>query len=81
VTKSTGTAIPGETVVLNVSGCHFPAVSKVSGPAGATVSVKSVAASKLTLKVKDAANAKKGSFTLTIHFKSGKRATVKYNVR
>jgi hypothetical protein len=80
-TKSTGTAVPGKTVVITVLGSHFTAVSKVSGPAGATVSVKSVTASKLTLKVKEAANAKKGSYTLTIHFKSGKTATVKYTVK
>jgi hypothetical protein len=80
-TRSTGTAVPGETVVITVLGSHFTAVSRVSGPAGATVSVKSVTASKLTLKVKEAANAKKGSFTLTIHFKSGKTTTVKYTVK
>jgi hypothetical protein len=80
-TKTTGTAVPGETVVITVLGSHFTAVSRVSGPAGATVSVKSVTASKLTLKIKEAANAKKGSYTLTIHFKSGKTTTVKYTVK
>jgi hypothetical protein len=80
-TKTTGAAVPGETVVITVSGSHFTAVSRVSGPAGATVSVKSFTASKLTLKVKEAANAKKGSYTLTIHFKSGKTTTVKYTVK
>jgi hypothetical protein len=80
-TRTTGTAVPGETVVVTVWGSHFTAVSRVSGPAGATISVKSVTASKLTLKIKEAANAKKGSYTLTIHFKSGKTATVKYTVK
>jgi hypothetical protein len=80
-TKTTGTAVPGKTVVITVLGNHFTAVSRVSGPAGASVSVKSVTASRLTLKIKEAANAKKGSYTLTIHFKSGKRATVKYTVK
>lgn len=80
-TRTTGTALPGETVLITVLGSHFTAVSRVSGPAGATVSVKRVTASRLTLKVKEAANAKAGTFKLTIHFKSGKTATVKYTVK
>ena len=80
-TRTTGTAVRGKTVLVTVWGSHFTAVSRVSGPAGATITVKSVTASKLTLKIKEAANARKGTFTLTIHFKSGKTASVKYTVR
>lgn len=80
-TRTIGFAVRGKTVVITVVGSHFTAVSRVSGPAGATISVKSVTASKLTLKIKEAANARKGTFTLTIHFKSGKTATVKYTVK
>jgi len=80
-TRSTGVAVPGKTTAITVFGSHFTAVSKVAGPRGAIVKVKGVSASKVTLSVKEAANAKKGSFTLTIHFKSGKSTTVKYSVK
>jgi len=78
-TKTTGLAVPGKTVVITVWGSHFTAVSKVS--CVGTVSVRGVTASKLTLSIKEAATVKKGTYTMTIHFKSGKTATVKYTVK
>jgi hypothetical protein len=78
-TKTTGSAVPGKTVVITVAGSHFTAVSKVT--CVGTVSVRLVTATKLTLSIKEAATVKKGTYTMTIHFKSGKTATVKYAVK
>jgi hypothetical protein len=77
-TKTTGSAVPGKSSVITVSGSHFTAVSKVT--CVGTVSVRGVSASKLTLSIKEAASAKKGTYTMTIHFKSGKTTTVKYKI-
>ncbi len=79
--RSIGVAIPGRFAVIVVVGSHFSAVAKVVGPAGASIHVARVVASRLVLRVHEVAQAKKGAFFLTIHFKNGKTARVKYNVK
>ncbi len=78
-TKASGTAVPGKSSTITVSGSNLSG-AKSATAAGATVKVASSSASKVTLKVTESAKAKKGKGTLTIHFKSGKSASVKFTI-
>jgi hypothetical protein len=78
-TKASGTAVPGKSSTITVSGSNLSG-AKSATAAGASVTVASSSASKVTLKVKESAKAKKGKGTLTIHFKSGKSASVKFTI-
>lgn len=80
-TKVSGKAIPGKTVTITISGKNFTAKPKIKGHAGSTFTVTKTTATKLTVKVKEAATGKKGTYTLTIRFASGKSTSVKYTVK
>ncbi|HEY5266910.1 MAG TPA: hypothetical protein VIJ40_08865 [Acidimicrobiales bacterium] len=80
-TKVTGEAIPGRTVVVGISGSHFTKGSKITGHAGTTATVLATSATHLKVRVKEASGAKKGTYTFTIKFTNGKRATVRYIVK
>lgn len=79
--RSIGVARPGSIAVIVVVGSHFSAVAKIVGPAGAAIHVARVVASRLVLRVREVARARKGAFFLTIHFKNGTTARVKYVVK
>jgi len=79
--KTTGSIIPGKTTTVVITGSHFTGKPKISGHAGTTATVTAATASRLTVKVKEAASAKKGTYTFTLTFSSGKKATVKYIVK
>jgi hypothetical protein len=79
--KVTGEAIPGKTVTVSITGSGFTKGSKITGHAGTTATVLSTTATHLSVRVKEAASAKKGTYTFTIKFTSGKKATVKYIVK
>ncbi len=79
-TKVTGIAIPGRTVAATLTGKNFTAVSRVTGGPGSVIKVTGVASTRIKLKISESTDATKGTFTLTIHFKSGKTAKAKYRV-
>jgi len=79
--KISGPAIPGKTVTLTITGTHFTAKAKITGHAGTTFTVTKTTATKLTVKVKEAATGKKGNYSATIRFASGKSTSVKYSVK
>jgi hypothetical protein len=80
-TKISGPAIPGKTVTLTISGTNFTAGAKITGHAGTTFSVTKTTATKLTVKVTEAATGQKGTYTLSIHFASDKYSRLKYTVK
>jgi hypothetical protein len=80
-TKVTGVAVPGKTVTVTISGTGFTKVAKITGHAGTTATVTKTAATRITVKVKEAKTGKKGTYVFTIKFASGKTATVKYTVK
>jgi hypothetical protein len=79
--KTTGSIIPGRTTMVVITGSNFTGKPRISGHAGTTATVTAATASRLTVKVKEAASAKKGTYTFTLTFSSGKKATVKYLVK
>ena len=80
-TKVTGEAIPGKTVVVGITGKGFTRGAKITGHAGTTATVIRTTATHLSVRVKVVSGAKKGTYTFTIKFTSGKKATVKYLVK
>jgi hypothetical protein len=79
-TRVSGTAVIGKSVAAVVIGKDFTAVSKVTGGAGSSVKVTSVASTALHLKITESAHAKAGTSTLVIVFKNGKSVRVHYTV-
>jgi hypothetical protein len=79
-TRVSGPAVIGRSVAAVVIGKNFTAVSRVTGGAGSTVRVTSVARTALHVKITESAHAKAGTSTLVIVFKSGKSARVHYTV-
>lgn len=71
-TSVSGTAVPGKTVTLTIHGSNFAGKPHVTGNAGARVSLLKVTASTVEVKVTEPASAKKGNYTITLSFSSGK---------
>lgn len=80
-TRVDGFAIPGRTVDIDILGKNFTAGPKIIGHAGTVVSVLSRTASKIVVKVREVASAKKGTYRFIIQFASGKRTSVSYTVK
>ena len=80
-TKVTGFAYPGRTVTATVIGKNFTAVSKVTGGPGSLIRVASVSSTHIKLKISESTAAKAGTFSMAIHFKSGKTARTRYTVK
>ncbi len=80
-TRVDGFAIPGRSVDITILGKNFTAGPKIIGHAGTVVSVLSHTASKIVVKVREVASAKKGTYRLIIQFASGKRTSVSYKVQ
>ncbi|HEY5104636.1 MAG TPA: hypothetical protein VII65_06285, partial [Acidimicrobiales bacterium] len=80
-TKVTGEAIPGKTVVVGITGKGFTRGAKITGHAGTTATVIRTTATHLSVRVKVVSGAKKGTYTFTIKFTSGKKTTVRYLVK
>lgn len=80
-TRVSGTAVIGKSVAAVVVGKNFTAVSRATGGAGSTVKVTSVASTAVHVKITESAHAKRGTYVLTLVFKSGKSARVRYTVK
>jgi hypothetical protein len=80
-TRVDGFAIPGRTVDITILGKNFTAGPKIIGHAGTVVSVLSHTASRIVVKVREVASAKKGTYRFIIQFASGKRTSVSYSVK
>ena len=80
-TRESGTAVVGKSVAAVIIGKNFTAVSRVTGGAGSTVRVTSVASTAVRVKITESAHAKAGAYTLTVVFKSGKSVRVRYTVK
>ena len=79
--KVSGVAVPGRTVVLTITGKNFTGGPKITGPRGTSATVLKATSTRLTVRVKEAATLKKGTYTLTIKFASGKRTSIHYTVK
>lgn len=79
--KVSGVAVPGRTVVLTIIGRNFTGRPKITGPRGTSATVLRATSTRLTVRVKEAATLKKGTYALTIRFASGKRSRIRYTVR
>lgn len=80
-TSVSGIAVPGRTVVMTIHGANFTSGARVRGQAGTVVSVTRSTATTISLRVKAAKTAKKGTYVFSIHFASGKTTSVKYRVK
>jgi len=79
--RVSGVAVHGRTVVLTITGRNFTGGPRVTGPRGTTARVIRATSSRLTVRVKESASLRKGRYTLTIKFASGKRTSIHYIVR
>lgn len=79
--KVSGVAVPGRTVVLTITGKNFTGGPKITGPRGTSATVLKATSTRLTVRVKEAATLKKGTYSLTIKFASGKRTSIRYTVK
>ncbi|HEY5265327.1 MAG TPA: neocarzinostatin apoprotein domain-containing protein [Acidimicrobiales bacterium] len=79
--RTVGSIIPGRTTKVVITGSHFIGKPRISGHAGTRASVTAASASRLTVKVIEAASAKKGTYTFTLTFSGGHKTTVKYLVK
>ncbi|HVB51170.1 MAG TPA: neocarzinostatin apoprotein domain-containing protein [Acidimicrobiales bacterium] len=79
--KTTGAIIPGRTTKVVITGRHFTGRPRIAGHAGTTATVTAATASRLTVRVKEAVRARKGTYVFTLTFSSGKKARVKYIVK
>jgi len=79
--RVSGVAVPGRTVVLTITGKNFTGGPKITGPRGTSATVLKATSTRLTVRVKEAATLKKGTYSLTIKFASGKRTSIRYRVK
>jgi hypothetical protein len=80
-TKATGTATPGKSSTLTISGRNFTSGVSVLRSAGTTATVTSSTATSLKVSVKDAKSVTKGTHSLTLEFAGGYSTAVSYNVK
>ena len=80
IKKVAGLCLPGKPSTITVTGSNFTLHPSVKGPAGTKVTIKKSATSVLILKVTAPAKAKKGTYSLAIHFAS-KTLVAKYHVK
>jgi hypothetical protein len=80
-TRVDGYAIIGRTVDITILGRDFTAGPKIIGHAGTVVTVLGHSASKIIVRVRVVAGAKKGTHTLIIQFANGKRTSVHYSIK
>jgi hypothetical protein len=80
-TRVDGYAVIGRTVVITILGRDFTAGPKIIGHAGSIVTVLGHNASKIIVRVREVASAKKGTYNLIIQFANGKRTSIHYSVR
>jgi hypothetical protein len=80
-TRVDGYAIPGRTVVISILGRNFTAKPKIIGHAGTVATALKTTATKITVRVREVRNAKKGTFRFTIQFASGKKTSIAYRVK
>jgi hypothetical protein len=79
--RVSGVAVHGRTVVLTITGKNFTGGPKITGPKGTSATVLKTSSTRLTVRVKEAATLRKGAYTLTIKFASGKRTSIRYIVK
>lgn len=79
--RVSGVAVPGRTVVITITGRNFTGGPRVTGPRGTSARVLRATSSRLTVRVTEATSLRKGAYTLTIQFASGKRTSIRYIVR
>jgi hypothetical protein len=80
-TRVDGYAIPGRTVTITILGRNFTAKPKIIGHAGTVATALKTTATKITVRVREVANARKGTFRFTIQFASGKKTSIAYRVK
>jgi hypothetical protein len=79
--RVSGAAVHGRTVVLTIIGRNFTGGPRITGPRGTSATVLRATSTRLTVRVKEATTLKKGTYTLTIKFASGKRTSIRYTVK
>jgi hypothetical protein len=79
--RVSGVAVHGRTVVLTITGRDFTGGPRITGPRGTSAIVLRATNSRLTVRVKEATTLRRGTYTLTIRFASGKRTSIHYIVK
>lgn len=80
-TRVVGWGIIGRTDIVTITGKNFTAGPKIIGHAGTVATVVRTTASRITVRVRVVASAKKGAFRFTIQFRNGKKTSVVYTIR
>ncbi|HVB19028.1 MAG TPA: hypothetical protein VNE22_01950 [Acidimicrobiales bacterium] len=80
IKKVAGLCLPGKPSTITVSGSNFTLHPSVSAPAGTKITVKKSLKSALILIVTAPTKAKKGTYSMKIHF-AGKTLVAKYHVK
>jgi hypothetical protein len=80
-TRVVGYGIIGRTDTITIIGTGFTAGSRIIGHAGTVATPLHTTSTRITTRLRVVKSAKKGTFRLTIQFKSGKKASVVYKVR
>jgi hypothetical protein len=76
-----GWGIIGHTVIVTITGTGFTAGPRIIGHAGDVASVVRSSATRIYVRLRVVASARKGTFRFTIQFRNGKRTSVVYTVR
>lgn len=80
-TRVDGYAIPGRTVTVSILGRNFIKHGKIIGHAGTIATNLNTTATKMTVRVREVAGARRGTYRFTIQFPNGKKTSVAYSVR
>lgn len=76
-----GDGVIGRTVTLVITGTNFTAGPRVIGHAGTIARVTRSTGTRIYVKVRVAASARRGGYRFTIQFRDGKRTSVVYVIR
>ena len=80
-TRVVGWGIIGRTDIVTITGRDFTAGPRIIGHAGTVATVVRATASRITVRVRVVASAKRGAFRFTIQFRNGKKTSVVYTIR
>jgi hypothetical protein len=80
-TRLVGYGVIGRTVVVTILGKDFTAGARIIGHAGTVATAIRTTSTRITTRLRVVKSAKRGTFRLTIQFRSGKKTSVVYTIR
>jgi hypothetical protein len=80
-TRVVGYGIIGRTDTVTITGRNFTAGARIIGHAGTVATALRTTSTRITTRLRVVKTAKRGTFRLTIQFRSGKKTSVVYTIR